>query len=83
MDLFVIKKSTYLKAMKIGFEILLGNHLVDEDIFYKQVSKLKVTADNDLDIDIDGEFGGSLPMDFEVVANAVEILVPSETYDAY
>ncbi len=38
--------------------------------------KLKVTTEEEITIDIDGEYGGVLPAVFEVVSNQFNIFVP-------
>ncbi|KXZ40391.1 diacylglycerol kinase (ATP) [Alkalithermobacter thermoalcaliphilus JW-YL-7 = DSM 7308] len=77
-DVCIIKKSDILDAASIFLKIIRGEHINDENVIYFQTDKLCVRPldSSQIHIDIDGEDGGILPVEFEVIPKAMKFLVP-------
>jgi len=55
---------------------LLGQHLEDEDVLFRQARKLQVTSQPAFSLNTDGEVVGECPATFEIVPRAIELIVP-------
>ena len=83
MDLCVIKKVAPLEVLPALMQINAGEHAENSKwVEYMQVKKLKVRAKNEEDkfvVDVDGEDGGNLPLDFEIVPAAINLIIPQNS----
>lgn len=75
LDVFAIKKADVQELANIFFNIFNGGHINHPKVIYFKSKNIRVTSDEDVSIDIDGEFGGKLPATFEVLSKAFRILV--------
>jgi len=82
MDLCIVKKLSPMDIVPVFTQIQTGTHIKDNKcVTYLQTSKLKISAVNDGDkfpVDFDGEEGNDLPLEIEVVPNALNLLVPKD-----
>lgn len=76
LDVVIIKKSEVGDLAQIFINIFKGEHVNHPNVVYFKTKKLKVNTEEDITIDIDGEYGGVLPAVFEVVSNQFKIFVP-------
>lgn len=76
LDVVIIKKSEIPDLAQIFINIFKGEHVNHPNVVYFKSKKIKVDTDEDLAIDIDGEYGGKLPAVFEAVPNGLKIFVP-------
>lgn len=79
LDVLIIKGENIANTIHTLFHLLFqrkGNY--PDDIVYFQTNKLTVTAkDNTLTTDIDGEPGGSFPLNIECLHEAISVIVPN------
>ncbi len=78
-DVIIIKKSDIFDVAGLFLKILRGEHIKDERVRYFQTNRLKVNNLNkgmDIRLDIDGENGGLLPVEFKVIPSALRFIVP-------
>jgi len=82
MDLCIIKNIAPIDLVPVFTQIQTGTHIKDnKNITYLQTSKIKISAVKDGSVfprDFDGEDGGSLPIEIEVIPGAINLLVPKE-----
>lgn len=76
MDLLVIEKGNKMEYLEIFAKIVTGEHINHPKVHYYQSSRIVVDTDDDIVIDVDGELGANIPMTFELIHKAIEILVP-------
>ena len=76
LDVVIIKKSEVGDLAQIFVNIFKGEHIHHPNVEYFKTKKLEVYTEEDITIDIDGEYGGKLPATFEVVDNGFKIFVP-------
>lgn len=76
LDVVIIKKSEIQDLASIFVNIFKGEHVNHPNVSYFKTKCLKVTTDEDLTIDIDGEYGGRLPAEFKVNDSGMRILIP-------
>lgn len=77
LDVVIIKKSEVGDLAQIFVNIFKGEHIHHPNVEYFKTKKLEVYTEEDITIDIDGEYGGKLPATFEVVYNGFKIFVPN------
>ena len=76
LDIVIIKKSEVQDLAQIFINIFRGEHINHPNVSYFKSKKILVEAEEDLTIDIDGEYGGRLPATFEVEPAGFKIFVP-------
>lgn len=75
LDSIIIKKCDVQDLMSIFISIFSGDHIHHPSVEYFKTEKITIYTEEDVPIDIDGEYGGKLPATFEVVPNSFRILV--------
>lgn len=74
-DVIIIKSSDIMNMANIFFSIFTGDHINHQDVIYFKTNKIGIKSIDEVPIDIDGEYGGKLPSEFEVVNNAFRVLI--------
>ena len=76
LDVLIIKKSNVADLANIFFNILKGEHINHPNVKYFKTKKITIEAeDEEVTIDIDGEYGGKLPATFKVVSKGMRVLI--------
>ena len=75
LDIIVIKKSGVQDLANIFFSIFSGEHINHPNVVYFKSNNIKISTEEEIPVDIDGEFGGHLPATFKIVPRAFRILV--------
>lgn len=76
-QLIVVKPSDPVTLLKLMVQALNGRHVDNPDIIYTKTTKLKVELleDKEVPVNLDGEIGGNLPMEFENLQQRLEFYV--------
>lgn len=75
LDVVIIKKSDMQDLANIFFSIFRGEHINHPNVSYFKSKKITISTEDNVSIDIDGEYGGKLPATFEVVPKAFKIII--------
>lgn len=75
LDVVLIKNADIGELANIFLNVLTGEHIRHPKVIYYKTRAVKIEAEDDLVIDIDGEYGGQLPADFKVIPKGLKILV--------
>lgn len=75
-DVLVVKKTNIAEFVKLVTQVIRGEHIHDSRVIYFQTTELKVTADEKVQINLDGEYGGTLPSHFKVLHKHIKVLTP-------
>lgn len=76
LDVLIIKKSNVADIANIFFNVLIGEHINHPNVVYFKTKEITVQAeDQEVTIDIDGEYGGKLPATFQVVPKGMRVLI--------
>lgn len=76
LDVLIIKKSNVTDLANIFLNILTGGHITHSNVKYFKTNKLTVQCDNEeIILDVDGEYGGKLPATFKLVSKGFRIFV--------
>jgi diacylglycerol kinase (ATP) len=77
LDICIYKCSSHLHLLKHSVLTLAKRHWKENDVIYLQAKNVTVTAESDnIKTEIDGDPGPRLPVNIEVVPQAVKVLVP-------
>jgi len=74
--LLVLKKVSLPEFIQLAAMALRGEHLNDDRVIYKKASVVKVTTEDEIHLNLDGEYGGDAPATFENLKRHIEIFVP-------
>ncbi|GAB3042939.1 diacylglycerol kinase [Virgibacillus ainsalahensis] len=77
-DLLILRKINLAEFIRIASLALRGAHLESENIIYVHAKHIKVTTDEKMQLNIDGEYGGLLPGEFTNLKQHIEFFVPDE-----
>lgn len=75
LDVVVIRKADVQELANIFFNIFNGDHINHEKVVYFKSKDIKISSNENISIDIDGEYGGKLPSNFKVLPKAFKIFV--------
>lgn len=75
-SLLILKELNMAEFIRVASLALRGEHLSDPHVIYAKASKISVTSDERVLLNLDGEYGGLLPATFENLCRHVEVLVP-------
>lgn len=82
-DLLILKKTNLAEFIRIATLALRGNHLEDENVIYTKAKHIKVTPEEKMQLNIDGEYGGLLPGEFTNYQQHIEFFVPKLFMEDY
>ncbi|MFC0302170.1 diacylglycerol kinase [Virgibacillus soli] len=75
-DLIILRKTNLAEFIRIATLALRGTHLDDKHVIYAKAKHIKVTPADKMQLNIDGEYGGLLPGEFESLKQHIEFFVP-------
>lgn len=77
-DFIILKKTTMADFVRIVTLALRGDHLNDDLVIYTKANRIRVTSEEKVQLNLDGEFGGVLPAEFINLYQHIEIFMPKE-----
>lgn len=78
-DVCIFKKSDIFDTASMFLKILRGEHINNSSVRYFQTNRLSVQCLEgcDVHIDIDGEDGGPLPVEFDMLPSRLKFFIPN------
>lgn len=76
LDVAVFERGSPWDLLRYFQGVLFGQHTDLPDVAYRQTTGLRLEAEGEAALEIDGEPGGSLPVEFFIEAGALEIIAP-------
>lgn len=76
-DLLILKKVNLAEFIHIVSLALRGAHLNSDDVLYVKAKRVTVTPQEQMLLNIDGEYGGLLPGEFVNLKQHIEMIVPA------
>jgi diacylglycerol kinase (ATP) len=73
IDLFVLKKCNLGEFIRLVTAAMRGEHLNDPNVIYLATKRVKVTSPDYVQLNLDGEFGGTLPCEISVLPSHLDI----------
>lgn len=74
--MMILKKCSLADFAKVLTLALRGEHLSDPNVIYRKASVVKLTSDEEVLINLDGELGGKAPATFQNLKQHIEVFVP-------
>ena len=76
LDFLLVRRGTARDLPRLALAAFAGSLPRYRDVTYVQGGKLRVTAEKPVPVQIDGDPGGTTPLDISVLPGALEVLVP-------
>jgi diacylglycerol kinase (ATP) len=83
LDVLMLRKCNLAEFLRIASMALRGEHINDEHIIYFRTKELQVTTADYVQLNLDGEFGGTMPVKFSVLPSHLEIIVDETGISSY
>lgn len=83
LDVLVLRKCNLADFIRIVSAALRGEHLNDPHVIHFKASSLQVTSPDYVQINLDGELGGTLPCQFSVLPTHLRIFVDESGTSTY
>lgn len=74
--MMILKKCNIVEFIRILTLALRGEHLNEPNLIYRKAKVVKITSDEKVLINLDGELGGEAPATFKNLARHIEVFVP-------
>ena len=75
-SLLILKQTNLADFIRIATLALRGEHIHDPKVIYTKANRIKVTSEDKVQLNLDGEFGGLLPAEFVNLYRHLEAFVP-------
>jgi diacylglycerol kinase (ATP) len=76
LDVCLFTSKSHIRFLGYLWGSLQGKHLGYPDVIYEKVRQLEITGDKSVQVQLDGELAGHLPMKFSTAQNHLEVIVP-------
>lgn len=76
LDLCVFKKKGPVNMLKYACTVVAGEHLRNEGIYYTKALELEMNSEEEVYVQVDGDYLGTLPARFGVKNEALSVMVP-------
>ncbi|MCU9594259.1 diacylglycerol kinase [Caldibacillus thermolactis] len=74
--LLILKKTNLADFVRLVTLALRGDHIKDPNVIYTKANYVKVTSEDDVLINLDGELGGKTPVEFKNLYRHFDIFAP-------
>ncbi|MCZ8519743.1 MULTISPECIES: diacylglycerol kinase [Paenibacillus] len=82
-DVLVLRKCNLAEFIRVVSLALRGEHLADPNVIYLQTKQIQVTSPDYVQVNLDGEFGGTLPCVFTNLPQHLHIFVDETGQSTY
>src|SRR3982074_1739735 len=76
LDVIVFKRLGYLEIIKYLQDVVFSSDIRVPEIEYFQTRGLRITSEQDVPLELDGELAGNCPVDFQIQKRARRVLAP-------
>lgn len=74
----VLKECSLADFARLATLALRGEHLNDPLVIYRKASRVTLSSEQDVHLNLDGEYGGDAPATFQNLMRHIEVFVPIE-----
>ena len=78
LDLMIFKHQSYLDIFRYLQGVLMGNHTDLPDIEYRQVRSARISSDEPIPLELDGDVTGATPVHFQIAPKRLRVIAASE-----
>ena len=75
-DVVVFKRLGFLEIIKYLQDVVFSSDIKVPEIEYFQTRQLRVTSEQDVPLELDGELAGNCPVNFQIRERALRVLAP-------
>lgn len=75
-DVVIFEKTNPLIMLEIFTGMASGDHVKHPKVHYFKTSEISIDSDDELTVDIDGEYGFKTPVNISIINKGIELLVP-------
>jgi diacylglycerol kinase (ATP) len=75
-DVVVFKRLGYLEIIRYLQDVVFSADIKVPEIEYFQTRQLRITSEQDVPLELDGELAGNCPVDFRIRKRALRVLAP-------
>ena len=79
-DVVVFKRLGYLEIIKYLQDVVFSSDIRVPEIEYFQTRRLRLTSEQDVPLELDGELAGNCPVDFQIQKKALHVLAPPTSF---
>jgi diacylglycerol kinase (ATP) len=79
LDLIIVRKLTNPETTLLAFQAMVGKHLDHSAVIATRIDRVRVEADRQVPVHIDGEVIGKLPVEIDIRPAALQILAPPKS----
>jgi len=77
LDVVVFKRIGYLEIIRYLQDVIFSSSITMPDLEYLQTKRLRVSSDEEVPVEVDGELIGNCPVEFRVKERALRVLAPA------
>ncbi|MDF2720976.1 MAG: putative lipid kinase [Paenibacillus sp.] len=83
LDVFILRKCNLPEFIRIVSAALRGEHMFDPHVIHFKTQSIQVTSPDYVQLNLDGEFGGTLPCTISVLHDHLKIFVDESGTSTY
>ena len=76
-DVVIFKRLGYLEIIRYLQDVVFSADIKVPEIEYFQTRQLRITSEQDVPVELDGELAGNCPVDFRIRKRALRVLAPT------
>jgi diacylglycerol kinase family enzyme len=76
-DVVAFKRLGYLEIIKYLQDVVFSSDIRVPEVEYFQTRHLRITSDQDVPVELDGELVGTCPVDFHIREKGLRVLTPA------
>ena len=77
LDVVAFKQLGYLEIIKYLQDVFFSSDIRLPEVEYFQTRRLRVTSDQDVPVELDGEIAGNCPVEFQIQERTLRVLAPA------
>jgi len=77
LDVLVFKRLNYLQMIRYLQDVIFRSEITAPEVEYFQTRFLRVTSDDAVPVEIDGEVIGNCPVEFSIARHSLRVLAPA------
>ncbi len=77
LDVILFKQLGYLEIIRYLQDVFFSSVINLPDVEYFQTRRLRVSSDQEVPVELDGELSGQCPIEFQIQESTLRVLVPS------
>ncbi len=76
-DVLVFKRLNYLQMIRYLQDVIFSSEITSPDVEYFQTTSLRVSSEEEVPVEVDGELVGNCPVEFKIRKRGLRVLAPS------